>query len=388
MGEFRFPGGDAASVRTLSLARVCRDLGYQVLVLGKGRVRPEDYHEEKKGFYVEDIRYSTMNPRRVSALERVRHPLARWRLFVSALENAPPEETKAVVINASSSARHVPLVSAFCRARSIPLVGDVCEWYEPCQMKYGRLDPAYAVFSWAFHYCFPRLKNLIVVSKLLESRFAGSGRNVLRVAAPFDVRNTSCLDQTPTDRLVFLYAGVPGRKDLLKEIIVALASLAPEERSRVEFRLLGPTEAELAKLLGKSSNLLKLLGTTVRAHGRVSHEQVIASLQEAHFTVLLRPNRRYANAGFPSKVAESLAAGVPVLLNYTSDLEEYLGDGTAALAVRDTSPAEVAKAIRKALGLTPSQLLELRRSARRKAEQYFDYRVHLEPVKTYLENLQ
>jgi glycosyltransferase involved in cell wall biosynthesis len=143
----------------------------------------------------------------------------------------------------------------------------------------------------------------------------------------------------------------------------------------------------LTRILGGSAGLLDQLGDTVNPLGRVPRSQVLEALQEAHFTVLLRPDRRYSNAGFPSKVPESLAAGVPILLNLTSDLREYLGDGTAALLVDDSSPMEVTRAIRRALQLTPEELSDFRRCARAKAEKYFDYRVYVDSFKAYLEQV-
>jgi len=377
IGDFLFPDGDAAAIRTLSLARICRDLGFSVTVIGKGQVRAEDYDTNMVGYYLEGVRYSTMNPTRVTPLQRLRHPISRLRLYVSALEALNLDDTRAVIINASGSAMHIPLVKAFCRRKAIPLIGDVCEWYDPCQMNYGRLNPSFVIFWFIFRYFLPRFKNLIVVSTLLERHFAGRGRNVTRIPPVVDPSTIRCLHRAPTNRLLLLYAGLPGRKDHLREMIMALASLAPDERSRIEFRLLGPTKQELTALLGPYAGLLTLLGETVKPLGRVPRDQVLEALQEAHFTVLLRPDKRYAHAGFPSKVPESLAAGAPVFLNFTSDLREYLGDGTAALPVHDCSPVEVASALRRALQLRPARLLDLRHGARLKAEQCFDYRLYL-----------
>jgi glycosyltransferase involved in cell wall biosynthesis len=387
IGDFLFPEGDAAAIRTLSLARICRDLGYAVTVIGKGQLRSQDYHEETGRHHIEGIHYSTMNPKPVSARQRLRHPIQRLRQSVSALEALDLEDARAVIINASGSARHVPFVSAFCRRRSIPLVCDVCEWYDPRQMNYGRLDPAYAAFWLVFHWALPRLRHLIVISRLLERHFEERGCDVIRIPPVLDPSQIPCADVTPRDHLVLLYAGLPGRKDLLTEFLVALASLQPDQRTGIVFRLLGPTRHDLVSLLGRSAGLLDVLGETVKPLGRVSRERVLAELQGAHFTVLLRPDKRYANAGFPSKVPESLAAGAPILLNLTSDLEEYLGDGTAALRVRDCSQAEVTKALRRALELTEGELRELRHCARAKAEQYFDYRLYLDAFASFLAQL-
>lgn len=388
VGEFRFPEGDAAAVRTMSLAKICLDLGFSVLVIGKGQLRTTDFDAVRRGHYVEGIRYTTMNPRRVTAWERLRHPIRRIKLFSSALDAVCTEKTRAVVINASSSARHVPFVQAFCRRKTIPFIADICEWYDPRQMKYGRFNPAYSVFQFIFHYVLPRLSNVIVVSRLLERRFQGNDRNLVRVSAPLDVASFELGDDTPTDRLVLLYAGMPGRKDLLKEIVVALALLSSEERLRVQFRLLGPTMDEFIKLMGDRRELLALLSDVVQPLGRVPREEVLRTMRGAHFTVLVRPARRYADAGFPSKVAESLAAGVPVITNFTSDLAEYLTDGVDSLRINDPSPVEIARVIRRALSLSSAELSSLRRGARATAEEYFDYRRFVPAFHAFVERLR
>jgi glycosyltransferase involved in cell wall biosynthesis len=152
--------------------------------------------------------------------------------------------------------------------------------------------------------------------------------------------------------------------------------------------LLGPTKHELVNLLGASAGLLTELADTVKPLGRVPHHQVLEALQEAHFTVLLRPNKRYARAAFPGKVAESLSAGVPMILTLTGDLDEHLSDGLAALPVQNCSPDAVATAIRRALELTPAELRDFRQNARRKGEQSFDYRIYLDSFRSYIDRLQ
>jgi glycosyltransferase involved in cell wall biosynthesis len=388
IGEYRFPDGDAAAIRTMSLARAFRDLGLTVTVLGKGTVRQQDFVPELGGYFVDGIRYLTMNPEPVSAWRRMLEPLKRTRLFATSLESLDLKDCVAVVINACDSARHVPIVQQFCRRNSIPLIGDICEWYAPRQMRGGWLNPFYLIFVAVFHFCLPRLRNVIVVSRLLEMRFADDGRTVVRVPSPIDPNEIPHEDRTPDDRLVLLYAGSAGRKDLLLEVLVALASLTPDERARVEFRLLGPTREDLRALLGGRDALLQLLGDAVKPLGRVPRRDVLAELQAAHFTVLVRPDLRYARAGFPSKVPESLAAGTPVLLNLTGDLGDFLADETAAIVVEDASPAGLAAAIRRALRLNKDEHRQLRLSARRKAVEHFDYRMSLPALSDLLNSLR
>jgi len=388
IGEYRFPDGDAAAIRSLSLACAFRDLGYAVIVLGKGSLHDEHFDARTGRYFVKGIEYRTMNPVPVSVWRRILFPWQRMRLFASTLEEMDLASCRAIVINACDSARHVPFVWSLCAKRGIPLAGDVCEWYDPRQIAGGWLNPFYLVFLVVFHTVLPRLRNVIVVSRLLEDRFAGAGRSVVRIPAPIDLSDVAPEDRTAADRMVLLYAGAAGRKDCIAEVIMALAELTPDERSRIEFRLLGPTRADLETLLEGRSALLGDLGASLLPLGRVPRAQVLAALQEAHFSVLFRPNLRYARAGFPSKVPESLAAGTPVLLNLTGDLGEYLTDGETAIVAKSESVADIAAALRRALSLPPGDYRRMREAARRAAEASFDYRSCMPLLASFMASLR
>lgn len=388
IGEYRFPDGDAAAVRTMSLARGFRELGLRVTVIGKGQPVPEHYSPADGCHVVEGVRYTTMRPAPVGTLQRIVEGYQRLRQFESALDAIDLDGCVAIVVNACDSARHVPLLRAFCTKRKIPLVADVCEWYDPRQMPGGWANPFYLVFNAVFHGVLPKVQNLITVSRLLENRFSKPGKNLVRIASPIDVSEIPHDDLTDPQRLVLLYAGSAGRKDLLAEILIALGGLSDAELRRLEFRLLGPTQADLVALLGNQAGLLDRLKDTVRPLGRVPRAQVLAALQQAHFSVLFRPALRYASAGFPSKVPESLAAGTPIILNLTGDLGEYLADETASIVATSPAPEHIAVALRRALALNASQLKAMRVAARDKAELHFDFRRSIPALRQLLGQLR
>ena len=107
--------------------------------------------------------------------------------------------------------------------------------------------------------------------------------------------------------------------------------------------------------------------------GRVPREAVLAELRRAHFSVLVRPSAGYAQAGFPSKVPESLAAGCPVLLNLTSDLRRYLVDGREGILLDGSAAEDVRRGIERALRLDDAAWRTMSRAARERAHR-FDYR--------------
>ena len=109
-------------------------------------------------------------------------------------------------------------------------------------------------------------------------------------------------------------------------------------------------------------------------HGRLSHRETLEKIAQSDFSILLRPDRRYANAGFPTKLVESLASGVPVITNRTSDIGEYVRDGKEGFLLADSSVEACVEGLRRALRLDPSERARMADSARRRARECFDYR--------------
>jgi glycosyltransferase involved in cell wall biosynthesis len=105
---------------------------------------------------------------------------------------------------------------------------------------------------------------------------------------------------------------------------------------------------------------------------------------ESHFTVLLRPDERYARAGFPTKVVESVAAGVPVITTRTDDASLYIQDGREGILLDSESPRAFASGVRRILALGPAAWSEMGEAARRLAVSSFDYRAHVEPIRRFV----
>jgi glycosyltransferase involved in cell wall biosynthesis len=54
------------------------------------------------------------------------------------------------------------------------------------------------------------------------------------------------------------------------------------------------------------------------------------------FMLVFRPNLRFSNAGFPSKIPESLSLGTPIICNVFSDIKLYLTDGKDSFIIEDS----------------------------------------------------
>jgi glycosyltransferase involved in cell wall biosynthesis len=119
--------------------------------------------------------------------------------------------------------------------------------------------------------------------------------------------------------------------------------------------------------------------------GRISHDEVLKNLEEADFTVLMRSEtQRYARAGFPTKVVESLASATPVICNITSDLGNYLVDGENSMIVSGCTAESFAITLKRILALSQVEKAAMKISARKTAEKNFNYLLYKEEFEKLL----
>ena len=94
--------------------------------------------------------------------------------------------------------------------------------------------------------------------------------------------------------------------------------------------------------------------------------------------------QRYAKAGFPTKVVESLSRSTPVICNLTSDLKDYLTDGQDALIV-DACSAEALKVqLERAIIMSKAQRMDMCNHAAKTAENRFLYTNFTQQMQTVL----
>ncbi len=117
--------------------------------------------------------------------------------------------------------------------------------------------------------------------------------------------------------------------------------------------------------------------------GLLSRDQLIWCYKKARGLLCCRSNSDYANLGFPTKLAEYLATGRPVVATKVGDIENYISDGDSAYLAIPENVASIAGAMR-ALMLDPARadLVGMRGAV--VAKKNFDYRNHVEAVSLFI----
>jgi len=108
--------------------------------------------------------------------------------------------------------------------------------------------------------------------------------------------------------------------------------------------------------------------------GSVPREELFDRLRAARVLVLPRRAGSFSQAGLPTKVAEYLASGRPVVLTSVGDLPRYLRDGVDAYFVAPGDPGRFAARLRDALEDPHADAVG--RQGRRTAAEKFDPAFH------------
>jgi glycosyltransferase involved in cell wall biosynthesis len=381
VGPVAFPEGGAAARRILGISQSLREAGYEVLI-GSGQLpkpgvsEPEDF----EGFPVYSLGERT-GEHLPTILKHLSY-LTMGRNTRSWLGTLDPKPT-AVILYAGYSAYFSRLLP-WCERNDIPLIFDAVEWYDPASVPGGKYGPYRWSFELAMRYFCVRCKHIIGISSLLQNYYKERGCETVRVPPTLDVQAVPSPSTTSREDVVTIgYAGTPGKKDGFDSMLEAILRADPEGK-RLRFRVAGVTPEQVLKYPAIASRGLTSLPPSVEALGKVPHSEAVALIREADFSVLVRPLMRYAMAGFPTKVVESLAMGTPVICNLSSDLGMYLHDGQEAIVCADHSAESLTEAFKRALELSPAQRQAMRASARACAENSFDFRNFSAPLADFM----
>lgn len=374
VGPFAFPEGGAAARRILGNAQSLVAAGYQVLVLS-GQQAPDDaVHALGDGIFLAST--SERDAEHLPNFLRLTRYVtmgAKSRDWLARLDARP-----AAVILYSGYTPYILQLRGWCRRAGVPLIFDAVEWYTAASPLGFATSPYLWQTELALRILIPRLDGVIAISRWLEDHYTRAGLPAVRVPPTLDVKATAVGQGGEGDRLTLVYAGTPGRKDLLGVLLRAVATVDPNgERLRLD--IYGPSSDDL-KGYG-----LAAVPPSVTAHGPVPQATAMASVARADFSVLLRRPDKVATAGFPTKFVESLAVGTPVIATLTSDLGDHLVDGQNGLICDDASPETVARALERALALSGREKSALRKAARHTAETGFDYRRHTDGLRRLVE---
>jgi glycosyltransferase involved in cell wall biosynthesis len=390
-GIFQFPTGDAGAARVLGVAEALRQAGHEIVFFGiEKEVRPED--KLANGSYqYQGFTYVPSPIPGVSNLAKLRRVWGQTTgsLILDRLGKWGFSRFDAVIVYQGSS----PLLwrlKKLCDLHAVACLCDVVEWYDARQIVGGAMSPLRWDSEIRMRVMQPEIGWIIAISSYLEEyyrNYESKGCRTIRIPTLINLDDPLWQpvdNRAPGNSFRLVYAGKRGKKDLLGNVLKGV-SIARAAGLDVIIELLGVSQQQVYGCLGPTADReLQTLGPGIVLSPRVERTKVPPILGAADFVPLLRPDQRFAHAGFPTKIVEALSLGVPVIANLTSDLGLYLKDGYNAFLCEDEAPATFARTLQRAASAR-EHWVRMRDNARQTAKEHFDYRRYTVALSRFVE---
>ena len=358
LGGFEMPDKNAAAQRVLSIAKALREDGYETLFYGITTTK--DLFGEVDGFQY----------------EAWPHPNGGKAWFKYALGNGIIDYIKkkspdyVILYNFPAFAQEK--VIHYCKHHGIKTVGDITEWYRPTSLP-KRIDT----------FCRMRFSNkhldgIITISKYLTNYY--SNMNVLQLPPLVDKQEGKWgirPIQRSNDRINLVYIGTGSIKDRLDKIIGGIVQAG---KDKFHLDVIGITKEQFSQIYQQQPpESLDLF-----FYGRLPHQEALKYLMSADFQIFFRDNIRVNNAGFPTKFVESMSAGIPVITNRISNIDDYIRNGINSFLIDQPAEGQICNVLKKVSMLTREEILQIKGNALRDE---FDYRKYIEHLSLFMYSL-
>ncbi len=312
MGGFQLPDKNAAALRVLANAKALRELGHEVIFVHSlpDTSLPSMQMTSYSGF--DCYEYKRENQFAY---------LTQCRRVISIIK----ERNVTAVIAYNYPAIALNRLRKYCQRNKIRCYADVTEWYVASG------NPAFRViknFDTAFrmkHVHF-KLDGIMAISEYLY-RYYAPKQKAVKIPPLVDLRDEKWTseDAPVPDCLSLIYAGSPSaQKERLDLLVKAVDKVARE--IPITLKIVGLTREQYCRMYGYDE-----LGEEVVFFGVVSNREVISMLKRSDWSVIIRDKNKVVQAGFPTKVSESISCGVPVIANRFSNVADYLDETNSIL---------------------------------------------------------
>jgi len=229
--------------------------------------------------------------------------------------------------------------------------------------------------------------NIIVISQLFLEMYRTFACRVTLIPPLVDFSDDKWYSKPiimkNNKRRRLIYAGTLGKKDVILPLIRAL-NLINKDRVLIELILVGVSCTEELLI---NSIIDSKLETFVINIGRIEMRDVSKYYKSSDFSILLRPDKKYANYGFPTKLVESLANGIPIIVNETSDIGKYITSGVNGFLLTDISIESIIKVLEQVINTADSQILQMKCNPFESAKNYFDYNNYADSLHKFFEEI-
>ena len=366
VGGFNLPDKNAAAQRVIANAKIFRELGYDVTLVGLDREPREFWYE---GFQCVNLQY----PQKVSDWFYYLFTINEYEKF---LKCHPPK----IVVAYNHPAVALQKFVSYCNLNDIKIISDCTEWYteDGSIIKKTIKDWDTRKRMTDVHL---KVDGIISISSFLNDFYNSKDVKSLLLPPLVDINSPKwqCENvEKDEGTIVLTYAGSPGFKDRLDVIVGVINEL--QNVVSVVFNIIGLDKEQFISLYSYK----KHIPNNVHFLGRIPHREVLDYLFKSDYQIFIREDNITTRAGFPTKFVESISAGVPVLTNLTSNIGDYLSEGVNGFPLDASSDDRLKASLMNVLKLPKEQRSKVKNAIDRET---FDYKRYIPQFKKFLETL-
>ena len=339
IGNFELPDKGASANRVVSNAKLFNSIGYQTVLLGVSKDKTcTDIRPLKNNFRL--MMYERPYP--VSMKMWLGHMYSSE--YINIMIKLHEDIVLVILYNMPFSA--LKAAKKACKGKNIRVAYDCTEWAD--------VTDGNAVKRFVKKHDEKLIRNkladaadgLIVISSMMERQYQGC-KAMVKLPPLVDVEDKIWRQQpAPHEDFEFCFAGMlDGQKDSLDVIVKAFARVCDEE---TRLRVIGVTKDEFQSVYPDAVEELNKCGDNIIFMGMQSHFDTIRYVIGCDCYIFIRPADTRNNAGFPTKFAEAITCGVPMIASRVSDVASFADNNMILIDSPDESKIVDAMKSRKA----------------------------------------
>lgn len=373
VGGFELPDKNAAAHRVLNNGKILRDLGYKVVFIGISHGGEGINYMTYEGFSCWSIPYPVETIqwlRYLTSIKEVREIVKN----INGLEGM-------IFYNYQSVALAKGL--AFCEKNRIWSIVDVSEWYLA-----SKKNPIFYILkqldtSVRMRILNKRAGGIIAISTFLYDYYEKSRvKRIVQIPPLVDKNETKWkmeTVETAKDYIKMIYAG--STSDLKDNLLLVLESLVGY-KDKIRMTIVGVEKASVMPMIVDKA-VQRYIDEYVEFCGKIPHIDCLKRIKESDFQIFIRPDNLVTRAGFPTKLGESFACGIPVITNCSSNISDYMVEGKNGFIVKEISVEGIQEVLEKIAVLKKDEIKDMKHYCEESTK--FDYHLYYDEMKKLIE---
>lgn len=360
------PHGDAGATRLHYMGKLFKLINYSPVIVG---IKSAAHDCNSNDQLVDGIMYHFFEP----------HNRYYYSQVKKYLRDCGPIDAMLIY---SIPIKALLFLKKYAKKNHIILIHDSVEWYSKSEFKHPYLSYEYWRKELYNRYLIDRNFKVIGISSYLCNHFKGRGIDTVRIPVILKIKDSIAKKNLNSKYINIAYiGGYAPKKDQIGAFLRAYIGLDSQYKKKIHLSFIGMNVKQVAAIAEVDTLSIEKTNS-IQCYGKIQRNELIEMMRTVDYTVLIRHSeKRYARAGFPTKVVESLASATPVIANISSDLGLYLQDGINSFVLKDLDE-EYLKNFLVSLAdqMQIGNRMNMMKKARNTAEEFFDYSVYCQDL--------